>query len=210
LAQNDGTNGRQVLGIFDGRIKKLIGKTDQETTKALIEKLKIDAEFNQGFAYHEFLDKYCRDAEALSKVRAYKHQFESEVTMPPSNAALRIRSNFALIWAAAALAIDFQILPWNKSPTFRAVEKCLLKALNVIEMNKSSASPTDAPTSIVMALSEKLEKADLRKVVFEETDHSATGSAPALRPMDFGLTVKFTSSRIGCGGGYRAIATASF
>jgi hypothetical protein len=59
------------LGISDGRVKKLIGKTDQETTKALIEKMKVDAEFNQGFAYHEFLDKYFREAEALSKVRAY-------------------------------------------------------------------------------------------------------------------------------------------
>jgi uncharacterized protein (DUF927 family) len=75
------------LGIFDGRVKKLIGKTDQETTKALIEKMKIDAEFNQGFAYHEFLDKYFREAEALSKVRVYKDQFESEVTVPSSNAA---------------------------------------------------------------------------------------------------------------------------
>jgi putative DNA primase/helicase len=153
------------LGIFDGRVEKLIGKTDQETTKALIEKMKIDATFNQGFAYHEFLDKYSREAEALSKVRAYKDQFESEVTVPSSNAALRIRSNFALIWAAAAMAIDYEVLPWKKSPTFSAVEKCLRKALDVIESSKSSASPVDAATSIVMALSDKLENADLRKVV---------------------------------------------
>jgi hypothetical protein len=153
------------LGIFDGAITTQAGKTDRETTKALIEKMKIDAEFNQGFAYHEFLDKYFREAEALSKVRAYKDQFESEVTVPSSNAALRIRSNFALIWAAAAMAIDYEVLPWKKAPTFRAVEKCLRKALDVIEAGKAPASAVDATTSILMALNDKLEKADLRKVV---------------------------------------------
>ena len=166
------------LGIFDGRVTTRPGKTDRETTKALIEQMKVDAESNQGFAFHEFLDKYFRDAEALSKVRAYKDQFESEVTVPSSNAALRIRSNFALIWAAAAMAIDYEVLPWKKAPTFRAVEKCLRKALDVIEASKASASPVDAATSILMALNDKLEKADLRKVVSAKTDHPATGAAP--------------------------------
>jgi len=156
------------LGIFDGRVKKLIGKTDQETTKALIEKMRVDAEVNQGFAYHEFLGKYFREAEALSKVMAYKDQLESEVTVPSSKAALRIRSNFALIWAAAAMAIDYEVLPWKKAPTFSAVEKCLRKALSVIEANKAPASAVDATTSILMALSDKLEKADLRKVVLRK------------------------------------------
>jgi hypothetical protein len=90
--------------------------------------MKVDAEANQGFPFHEFLRKYVHDAKALSKVRAYKDQFESEVIVPSSNAALRIRSNFALIWAAAAMAIDYGVLPWKKPPTFRAVEKCLHKA----------------------------------------------------------------------------------
>jgi hypothetical protein len=82
-----------------------------------------------------------------------------------SNAALRIRSNFALIWAAAAMAIDYGVLPWKKPPTFRAVEKCLRKALEVIEAGKAPASPADAATSILVALNDRLEKADLRKVV---------------------------------------------
>ena len=102
------------LGIFDGAITRQPGKTDRETTKALIEQMKVDAEVNQGFAFHEFLRNYFDDAEALSKVRAYKGQFESEVSVASSNAALRIRSNFALIWAAAAMAIDYEVLPWKK------------------------------------------------------------------------------------------------
>jgi hypothetical protein len=40
--------------------------------------------------------------------------------------------------AAAAMAIDYRVLPWKKRPTFKAVKKCLFKALNVIE---TSAAP---------------------------------------------------------------------
>jgi len=159
---------RMSLGIFDGQVTTRPGKSDRETTKALIEQMKADAEANQGFAFHEFLDKYFRDAQALSKVRAYKDHFESEVSVPSSNAALRIRSNFALIWAAAAMAIDYEVLPWKKSRTFRAVKKCLRKALEVIDASKAPASPDDPTTSILVALNEKLKKADLRKVVLRK------------------------------------------
>jgi hypothetical protein len=156
------------LGIFDGAVTTQPGKTDRETTKELVEQMKVDAEFNQGFAYHDFLGTYFRDTEALLKVRAYKDQFESNVIVASSNAALRIRSNFALNWAAAAMAIDYRVLPWKKRPTFRAVEKCLRKALEVIKASKTPGSPVDPTTSILVALNDKLEKANLRKVVLRK------------------------------------------
>ena len=156
------------LGVFDGRVLPRAGKTNRETTKELIDRMKVDAEANQGFPLREFLRRYLKDPEVLSKVRAYKDQFETEVIVPSSNATLRIRSNFALIWAAAAMAIDYGVLPWKKPPTFEAVEKCLHKALEVIETGKSSGSPIDAAASISKALNEKLEKADLRNVVLRK------------------------------------------
>ena len=33
------------------------------------------------------------------------------------------------MYAAAALAIDYKILPWEKRRTFRAIEKCMRLAL---------------------------------------------------------------------------------
>jgi hypothetical protein len=156
------------LGVFDSRIAPRAGKTDREITKAMIDRMKIDAEANQGFAFREFLDCYFRDPTSLSRVRAYKDEFEKTVSVPSSNAALRIRSNFALIWAAAALAIEYGVLPWKKSPTFRAVEKCLRKALDEIEAGKAMGEPGDATTSVLSTLSEKLEEADLRTVVLRK------------------------------------------
>jgi hypothetical protein len=144
------------------------GKTDRETAKALIDRMKADAETEQGFAFREFLDRYFQGPKSLSRVRAYKDEFEKKVAVPSTNAALRIRGNFALIWAAAALAIEYGVLPWKKSPTFQAVEKCLFKALAEIEASKAVGAPVDRATSVLTALNEKLEEADLRTVILRK------------------------------------------
>jgi uncharacterized protein (DUF927 family) len=157
------------LGIFDGRVTARSGRTDRETTKELIDQLKVDAEANQGTAFREFMRKYVRDPKALQKVKAYKAEFETKVSVPSSNAALRIRSNFALIWAAAAMAIDYGILPWKKAPTLSAVEKCLSKALSeMAASNATTSSPADAATSVLMTLNKEIEKADLRKIILRK------------------------------------------
>ena len=156
------------LGIFDGRVTPHAGKTDRETAKALIDQMKADAQTNQGYAFREFLDRYCRDPESLSKVRAHKDWFEKNVSVASSNAALRIRSNFALIWAAAALAIEYGVLPWKKPPTLSAVKKCLGKALAEIGADKTPSLAVDPAASVLMALNENLRKADLPEVVLRK------------------------------------------
>jgi uncharacterized protein (DUF927 family) len=157
------------LGIFDGRVTAHSGRTERETTKELIDQMKVDAEANQGFAFREFMRDYVAHPEGLKKVKRYKTEFETKVSVSSSNAVLRIRSNFALIWAAAAMAIDYGILPWKKSATFRAVEKCLHKALSEIQASKGAPqSPGDTPASVLLALNEGLAKADLRKIVLRK------------------------------------------
>ena len=110
-------------GVFDGKIKKDGERTLLETTKALVDKLAAAAIKYQGHALIAFLRKLTRDKDWEEKVRAYKSQFESEVDAPNSTAMYRIRSNFAVIWAAGALAIDYGVLPWKKSRLRKAVEK---------------------------------------------------------------------------------------
>jgi len=55
------------------------------------------------------------------------------VDAPNSTALYRIRSNFAVIWAAGALAIDYGVLPWTKSRLRKAIEKCFHRALSVLQ-----------------------------------------------------------------------------
>jgi hypothetical protein len=62
-----------------------------------------------------------------------------------------------------------RLLPWKKLPTYRAVEKCLRKALSEIEAIKATTqSPGDTSASVLLALNEGLAKADLRKIVLRK------------------------------------------
>ena len=117
-------------GIFDGNIVAAPGKTLRETTKELVENLRTNAIKHQGYAFRELLEKFVNDPNGLEHLKAYKQQFERDAVLPDShNAHYRVRSNFAVMYAAAALAIDYGILPWKKRPTFRAIEKCMRLAL---------------------------------------------------------------------------------
>ena len=58
---------------------------------------------------------YVNDPHGLEHSRNYKEQFEREAAIADAhNAHYRVRSNFAVMYAAAALAIDYEILPWRK------------------------------------------------------------------------------------------------
>ena len=102
-------------GIFDGNIEPAPGKTLRETTKKLVETLKADAIKHQGYAFRDLMEKYVNDPHGLEHLRNYKEQFERDAKLPDKhNALYRVRSNFAVMYAAAALAIDYKILPWKK------------------------------------------------------------------------------------------------
>jgi hypothetical protein len=126
-------------GIFDGNIRATPGKTLQETTKDLVEQMRVDARISQGHAGPAFLRRCMQDPKWLETLQQYKTQFEAEAQLPDQhNAHYRIRSNFALIYAAAALAIDYGILLWGKKATFRAIEKCMRGALASLQANQPS------------------------------------------------------------------------
>ncbi len=150
---------RGSAGIFDGQIQISASESLRETTKDLVEQLRSDAIKHQGFALREYLRRYVNDPHGLETVREYKRQFEAEAkVMDTHNAHLRIRSNFAVLWAAAALAIDYNILPWNEGPTFRAIEKCLNLALSELETGASQRLSATNHQVDVFAVSKLLKK----------------------------------------------------
>jgi hypothetical protein len=81
------------------------------------------------------------------------------VDAPNSTALYRIRSNFAVIWAAGALAIDYGVLPWKKSRLRKAVEKCFHRALSVLQNPETGKPPEldqNTPEDLLKSLKEKL------------------------------------------------------
>lgn len=130
-------------GIFDGDIKPAPGKTLRETTKEIVESLKVNAIKHQGHAFRALMEKYVNDPDGLETLKKYKEQFERDAELPDGhNAYYRVRSNFAVMYAGAALAIDYEILPWKKGPTFRAVEKCMRLALATMQIGKAQEAST--------------------------------------------------------------------
>ena len=160
-------------GIFDGRVVASAGLNIQDTTKELVDKLKVNARQHQGHPLRAFLEKYTDDNKAVQKAREYKAKFESDAKVHCThNAHYRHRSNFGIILAGTFLAIDYEILPWNKKNTFEAIEKCMLASMERMKLGSTqvttSYSRMNGPQHVLGVLREKLTAATLRPVVLKK------------------------------------------
>jgi hypothetical protein len=156
------------LGIFDGSITARPRKSLPETTKELVETLRANAIKHQGHVFRTLMKRYVNDPHGLEILRKYKQQFEREASISDGhNACYRVRSNFAVMYAAAALAIDYEILPWGKRPTSRAIEKCMHLALMALETGHTHA-PSSTPAvdlhHLTKTLKQQLERAQIVRV----------------------------------------------
>ena len=155
-------------GIIDGNIGPVAGETLRETTKEFVETLRANAIKHQGYAFRGLLEKYVNDPLGLEHLRAYKEQFERDASLPDRhNAHYRVRSNFAVMYAAAALSIDYGILPWKKPPTFRAIEKCMRLALATLATGAkepAATAPAVNPHHVCQTLKKRLAEAELEVV----------------------------------------------
>src|SRR5665213_376772 len=154
-------------GIFDSKLKPKKDKSLRETAKVIVEGTLALAILNQGYVLPTFLDRLVKDKNWEATVRRYKAQFESEVNAPDERAIYRIRGNFAVIWAAAAIAIDYKLLPWKKRRTLRAVEKCFQRCIAALA-SPPAIDPIESRASnsgnVLRALKEKLDHCDLRSI----------------------------------------------
>jgi hypothetical protein len=149
-------------GIFDGTLKLKGRTTPAEEGKRLVDNLRKHAAINQGFALRSFLRKYTKDANAVATLKRYRREFEKKASAScMQNADNRIRSNFAVMYAAAALAIDYGILPWSKVSTLKAINKCMTASL---EARRQLADPTLSISTVAKALKGDLERLHLLKV----------------------------------------------
>jgi uncharacterized protein (DUF927 family) len=153
-------------GIFDGRLKLKKGRSLAEQGKRLVDNIRKNAVLNQGFALRGFLRKYTKDANAVTVLNQYKRAFEKQAsTLMLQNSDNRICSNFATMYAAAALAIDYGILPWAKKSTLKAINKCMKAALAARRQLSTSQSNPLSTANIAKALQAELKQLHLVKVV---------------------------------------------
>jgi hypothetical protein len=129
------------MGVFDG-FKVPKDRDPGEFGRMLADNLRREAETNQGFVLDAFLKKFVRDpAVALARIKHHMDNFTAEISLTlETGPDQRICRNFALIYAAAALGIEYGILPWKKKTTRADIEKCMSRALAII---RSVPPPVD-------------------------------------------------------------------
>ncbi|TFW56901.1 DUF927 domain-containing protein [Bradyrhizobium sp. MOS001] len=128
-------------GIFDC-LQLAADENPTEVRQRLVNELRLHAVENQGFAMDRYMRRVTKNPEAAVK-RAKFHiaYFEAEVSSKLATGPdRRIAANFAVIYAGAALAIEYGILPWKKRETRAAIEKCMVGALATIRRSPTVVS----------------------------------------------------------------------
>jgi putative DNA primase/helicase len=102
-----------------------IGTTTEERAATIDAYAKL-AERYQGEAYRTYLAKRAADGAAAVTLRKYMTAFFQAAPLPKEYRWLRrIGQYFAAMYASAALAIDYGVLPWSKKATLADLRTCI-------------------------------------------------------------------------------------
>lgn len=128
-------------GIFDC-LQLAADENPTEVGQRLVNELRRHAVENQGFAMDRFMRRIAKDPDAaVKRARSHMAQFEEKASaLLTTGPDRRIAANFAVIYAGAALAIEYGILPWKKRETRAAIEKCMVGALATIRNSPTVVS----------------------------------------------------------------------
>jgi putative DNA primase/helicase len=131
--------------IFDGpKASKVVGKT-VEQRRGFVEALEQHAVVYQGEAFRAYLTKRAADKGARAALKAYMADYVAAAPLPGQQRWLaRIQRLFAVVYAGAAQAIDYGILPWSKRSTLRAIKNCMDDAMDQLIAASGEASVLDA------------------------------------------------------------------
>lgn len=152
------------MGVFDGDLSDYAGV---DGARRLADKIKADAGRYQGVAFDAYLQALFAHerwrARAKKEIRRFEKSFESPID---SRVAGRITKNFAVIWAGAALAIRYKVLPWQRKPTLSAISAVCGRAIKALAQNPADPVQFDIDdgTAVIQRLSDELAGAKLLRV----------------------------------------------
>jgi hypothetical protein len=118
--------------IFDGpRARDAIGACLNDRLR-VVEKLEELTARYQGAAFRTYLTKLVANKSAAKNMaKSYLDEFCKVAPLPAELRWLgRIRRLCGILYAGAALAIDYNVLPWSKSLTQEAIKVCMNDAMD--------------------------------------------------------------------------------
>ena len=124
--------------IFDGpNADERVGSTLEERLDFVEKQEKFTQDY-QGEAFRTYLAKRFADKRAEETLKSYMDQFLEAAPLPRQFRWLgRIRRLFAVVYASAAQAIDYGVLPWSKKATLKAILACMTDAMDQLTANFS-------------------------------------------------------------------------
>ena len=144
-------------GIFDGKLSIKRNQTASQFANQLVNQIRVDAFDNQGSVGHAFLSRFTKDKSGIRKVKRAIREFEEKPRVEIRDRFdRRVMRNFALIFAASSLAIEYQIIPWNGRATRKAIDKCLASALGTFHNASTSTITTHSAVNQLTDLLSKL------------------------------------------------------
>ena len=151
-------------GIFNGKPGNK--QRARERTRVKVDQLKSSCIRYQGHPIRAMMEAYFASPDSLSIIRKYKEEFEQQHPIDGGGAALRVRANFAVIFAAARFAIDHQILPWKVQATRSAIVECMRRALARLTPEVVSKEEVESRSTkqLLRALTKQVANSDIIEV----------------------------------------------
>jgi uncharacterized protein (DUF927 family) len=110
-------------GSKGGTVEKLNGFASAEK---LVDTIKDAALKNYGHAFRLYMEKLVGDESVREKVEEYQKEFLAQVRplIAGNSQASRVAKKFSTIAAAGELAINYELLPWDKGSAIGAADRC--------------------------------------------------------------------------------------
>jgi hypothetical protein len=134
----------EMQDVFDGKhARAKVGKT-VEQRRQFVENQERLARQYQGEALRAYLSERVRDKAASDNLKRYMKEFTDNAPLPAQQRWLgRIQRLFAVVYASAAQAIDYGVLPWAKKSTLSAIRACMIDAMQQLIANSGSDAESD-------------------------------------------------------------------
>jgi hypothetical protein len=134
----------EMQDVFDGEhARSKVGKT-VERRRRFVENQERLARQYQGEALRAYLAKRVSDKAARANLKKYMKEFIDNAPLRVQQRWLgRIQRLFAVVYASAAQAIDYGVLPWGKKSTLGAIRVCMIDAMQQLIANSGSDAESD-------------------------------------------------------------------
>jgi hypothetical protein len=127
--------------IFDGKYAHVkIGGTVQQRRRFAEHQERITRKY-QGQALRAYLKERACDKRAKVTLKRHMKEYTRNAPLPEEERWLeRIQRLFAAIYASAAQAIEYGVLPWQKTGTLSAIRACMRDAMAQLIANVAKGS----------------------------------------------------------------------